>query len=174
MIVLGGTVATILLSGLVLLAREARVLDFLSLLGGVFTSDPEAAFYLGFGLFFLAGVFVFSLPLAPIWDLLPGDEENLPGALVKGALWAIGLWVLTGLLLPLLSRLSALAPTVVADPGFFALSLGVLGPVGLLIALLSYAISLTMVTAMAQGITPLDTFGWEGYRSGEEQNEAIY
>ena len=174
MVLLGGMVGTMLLSGLVLWAREVRFMDFPSLLGGVFTSDPEAAFYLGFGLFFLAGVFVFPLPLALVWDLLPGEEEGLLGALVKGALWGLGLWVVTGLLLPLLGSLNSLEKTVVADPGFFALSLGVLGPVGLLIGLLGYGIALSMVTGMAQGITPLDTFGWEGYRSGEEQNEAIY
>jgi hypothetical protein len=168
---LGGLSATLLLSALVILAGQFGFVNFPSLIGGVFTTNPGPAFGIGFAIFFLGGMFAFAAPLALLWDLLPGSAEGISGATIKGVIWAMGLWVFTGLLLPLFGALNQLPETT---PGFFALTHGILGPVWLLGGLLGYGVSLALVIDMAKGITPMDTFGWEGYQPGKNQNEAVF
>lgn len=171
--VLGGTVATLLLSALIYLAPAFGFpfIDFPRLVGGLFTGDPDVAFWLGYCLFFWAGVFVFPILFVRLWPALPGPHVGFGGALVKGMLWGLILWIAAGLLLPLLGALNQLDDQQpVAGglrAGFFALNAGWLGAVGVLLGHVAYGIALALVTAMGQGIVPSATLGWPGYDHAE-------
>jgi hypothetical protein len=182
---LGGMIATLLLSALLFVAPAlgfpapeqavgSPFLDIPHVVGGVFTSNPAAASWIGFWLFFVGGAFVFAPLLGPVWRLLPGKDVGFTGAVVKGLLWGLALWVLSGLLLALFAALNRLSPASVAHPRFFAAAQGILGAAGLLIGHLVYGVSVALVAAMPQGITLIETIGWEGYHPGESQQEAIY
>lgn len=164
---LGGAVATLLLSALLFLSPVFGFpfVDFPRLVGGIFTAHPEAAFWLGFALFFLVGWLVFAPLLGFFWPLLPGDDIRFTGALVKGLLWGLILWVASGFLVPLFGLLNRLDG--LENPGFFALGEGILAAVGVLLGHLAYGVALALVAAMGRGIVPLDTLGWMGYREGD-------
>jgi hypothetical protein len=165
-------VATILLSALLFLAPAFGFphIDLPRLAGGVLAEDPTTAFWLGYWLFvFFGGMFVFAPLLAVLWTTLPGPNEGFRGALVKGLLWGLILWVGSGLLLPVFGALNRLADEELKNPGFFALGLGVLGALELLLGHLIYGIAVALVAAMGQGISPMETLGWmwTSHGSGE-------
>jgi hypothetical protein len=159
----GGLVASILLSALIFLgpAFGLRFVDIPGLLGGLFTANAAIAFGVGFLLFFIPGVIVFPSLLAVYWYQLPGPNIGFIGGALKGLLLGIGLWLLTGLLLPLLGAINQLA---IAGPGFFALDYGLPTALGFLAAYLIYGLALGLLTAVGQGIEPLEAVGWPGYK----------
>jgi hypothetical protein len=161
--ILGGLVATILLSALIFLAPTLGFpfIDFARLVGGIFSRNGEVAFWLGFWLFFLPGVLLFPPLLVATWLKLPGPNVGFLGGLLKGFLWGLLLWVLSGLLLPFMAALNQLP---LEDPGFFALATGWQGVAGVLLGHLAYGIALGLITTFNQGIEPLEALGWPGYR----------
>lgn len=167
--IIGGWVATLLLAGLFFLAPVFGFpfLDFPRLVGGIFTESTAAAFWLGFWIFFLVGVFVFAPLLSGLWPVLPGPDVGLGGAVGKGFLWGLTLAIVSGFLVPLFGALNQLSDQGLSNPGLFALSLGPLGPVELAVGHVSYGLALALVAAMGQGISPLATVGWLGYTKAE-------
>jgi hypothetical protein len=166
---LGGLVGTLLLNALMFLAPTLGFpfIDIPHLMGGVVTRSPTAAFWLGFWINFLPGVVVFAPAFDLAWDFIPGPRVGLLAAPLKGIAWGTALWVLSGLMLPVVGALNRLDPGVVRNPGLFALREGVLGALGLLGGHLAYGVALALVAAMGQGIFPTDTLGWTGYTKAE-------
>jgi hypothetical protein len=159
----GGVIGMVLFFSVIFLAPSLG-LPFIQipwLLGGIFTSDQIAALWLGFWLFFLTGVFIFSPFLVYMWAKLPGKRIGYSGAFLKGFLWGIILWILTGLLLPLIGVITRVQG--IDNPGFFALGMGIEGPLVLLAAHLGFGLTVGLIAAMSQGITPLGTLGWFGH-----------
>lgn len=167
--ILGGMVATVLIVALIHLGPvwDLPLIDLPLLVGGVFSADPDTAFRAGHAVFVPAGVFIFALSLSIIWAQLPGDDTRLPGALLKGLVCGLFLWVLSGLLLPLLGGLDQLPAA--ENPGLFASRHGALGPIWLLVLQLSYGVALATVAGLARGLQPIDTIGWmwTSHGSGE-------
>ena len=131
--VLGGVVGTILTSALLQLGPRLApgFPDVPRLIGGLFTTDPTAAFWLGFWLFFLGGVIVIPPLMAAVWSRLPGAGVGFGGAIVKGALLGAALWIVWGVLVPVLGALNALdGPGL--DAGLFALRAGLVAAIVLL------------------------------------------
>jgi hypothetical protein len=174
MLTLGGAVATLLLSSFIFLAPVFGFpfIDFPRLVGGIFTEDPVAAAWLGFWLFFLTGWVVFPVPLSIAWTLLPGDHVGLSGALLKGVLWGLVLWALSGVLLPLFGWLNQLTDQGLENPGFFALEAGVLGALGILLGHLAYGVALALVASMGHGISPLELLGQVDYERSDMNRAA--
>ena len=171
----GGLVATLLVSALLFLAPVFGFpfIDVPRLVGGILTADPTVAFWLGFWVFFLAGVLCVAPPLALSWAFLPGSNTGFIGALVKGLLWGLILFVVGGLLVPVCGGLNQLPDHGLRHPGLFALGAGRLGPVGMLLGHLAYGLALALVAAMGQGIKPLDTLGWQGHGPGDTRAVAL-
>jgi len=166
---LGGLVGVLLLSALMFLAPVLGFpfIDIPHLMGGVITDSPRAAFWLGFWGFIIPGVVVFAPAFDLAWDFIPGPQVGVWGALMKGVAWGGTLFVLSGLMLPVVGALNRLPPSVVQSPGPFALGLGLLGALGLLGGHLAYGVAMALVASMGQGIFPGDTIGWPGYIKGE-------
>lgn len=171
---LGGAAGTVLLMALLFLSPALGIpfVDVPRLVGGIFTPDPAAAFWLGSAVFFLGGWLVFPVGFAMAWPLLPGGSEvTLPHALVKGLLLGGVLWVLSGLLLPALGWFSQLSN--LENPGFFALGEGVLAAAGVLLGHLLYGVAVALVAAMSRGMAPIDLLGWYEYeKSGRSRGRA--
>jgi hypothetical protein len=150
---------TILMLALVYAAPALGVplVDYPLLLGGVFSADPGVALGLGAAIFLALGVLVLGLVLALAWTSLPGDPVAFRGAALKGLLFGLALWVLSGLLLPALGAVSRLD---VDGPGLFALDTGPLAALWLLVLHLAYGLATALVAAMAQGVAPGDVLGW--------------
>lgn len=167
--VLGGWVAMLLLSALLFLAPVLGFpfIDIPHLIGGIFCDSPTVAFWLGFWINFVVGVFIFAPALSFLWPMLPGPGVGLRGAVLRGILWGVALWVLSGILLPAFAALNRLGADVVRSPGPFAISTGVRGVVALLGGHLAYGLALALVATMGEGILPLDTIGWPGYLKAE-------
>src|ERR687885_2644669 len=112
---LGGWVGTLLLSAGIFLAPAFGFpfIDIPHLIGGIFSDSPTVAFWLGFWLNFVPGVFVFPSLLSGLWPIVPGSGVGAIGAAVKGAAFGIALWVLSGVLLPVAGWLNRLGPGVV-------------------------------------------------------------
>lgn len=165
----GGLVGSLLLSALLFLAPSLGIpfIDIPHLVGGLFTESPTGAFWLGFWLFFAGGTLVLGPALTIAWPLLPDWGNGLVAAVVKGLAWGAALWILSGLLLPLMGVLNQLAPSVVRNPGFFAISTGILGALGLLGGHLAFGLSVALVAQMGRGISPLDVMGWPSYHKAE-------
>jgi hypothetical protein len=142
-------------------------IDIPHLMGGVLTDSPRAAFWLGFWINFLPGVVIFAPALDLAWDFLPGPAVGLRGALIKGVLWGTTLWVLSGLMLPVVGWLNRLDPSVAPRVGPFALGTGVLGALGLLGGHLAYGVALALVASIGGGVFPGDTIGWPGFAKSE-------
>lgn len=162
--IVAGAVATLLQSALIHLAEPFGFpfVDVPRLIGGIFTADPDVALWIGYWLYFIGGVLVVA-PLFPVvWPMLPGPGVGFRGALVKGPIGAVLLWIAWGLLLPVLGALTQVAGPGL-DPGFFALAAGPLGAIGLFLGQLAYALALALVASMTYGIFPLDAIGWTGY-----------
>jgi hypothetical protein len=162
---LAGAVATLLLSALLFLGPVFGLpfVDIPHLMGGLFTGDADAAFWLGFWIFFLGGWIIFPVFFSLFWPMLPGDNEvKFTHGLVKGLVWGGILWILSGVLLPVLGWLSQLEG--LKNPGFFALGEGVLGVVGVLLGHLAYGAALGLISAMGREISPLDVMGKYDYK----------
>lgn len=167
---LGGLVGMLLLTALLHLAPAfgLPLIDVPRLIGGLFTTDPTAALWIGFWIYFLLGVVLFGPLMGVFWHSLPGPDVGFTGALPKGIVWGVVLWLATGVLLPLfgvLNRLPALP-----NPGFFALQLGVAAAVFLLVGYVLFGVAAALVAATGQGISPIDTLGWEGYGTGASRD----
>jgi hypothetical protein len=166
---LGGWVGALLLSAGIFLAPAFGLpfIDIPHLMGGIFSHSPAVAFWLGFWLNFAAGMFVFPSLLAVTWPKVPGSGVGVLGAAVKGLSFGAGLWVLSGVLLPVAGWLNRLGPGVVQSPGFFAIHTGWLGALAVLGGHLVYGLSVTLIAAMGEGIFPVETLGWPGHRRAE-------
>jgi hypothetical protein len=166
---LGGVVASLLLSALLYIA-PALGFPFINaphLIGGIFTTNMNIAHWLGFWIYFLLGVFLFAPLLRQLWSKIPGDTVSMGGALLKGIVWGLLLWIMASLLLPLLSILNRLPDGVIESPGFFALNLGMDAAIVLMVVHLLYAVALALVANMGRDISPFDTIGWPGYEYAE-------
>lgn len=165
--ILGGWVGMLLLSALLYLAPALGfpLIDIPRLIGGIFSTNADIALWLGFALFFLTGVLLFSPALAYFWMDLPGRNVGFLGAILKGLVWSLILWVVLGLLLPVIGFLNRLPG--MENPGLFALNLGIMAALWLLLCHLAFGLALALVTAMAQGIEPIDTLGWMGHKHGD-------
>jgi hypothetical protein len=168
---LGGLTGTVLLTAAIRLAssRDVAVVDLPQLLGGVFSGSEQTAFTTGHTLFLIAGILVLPLMLAALWPFAPGDRFTYRGALIRGAIFGLALFVLAGVLLPLLGVLSRLPGADALDPGPFALGRGVPGPLQLLLATQVYSVTMALVAQMPRGLQPMDIvgWGWWSHSSGE-------
>lgn len=173
MAVLGGATATILMTALLYLAPVVGLplLDMPRLIGGLFSADGAVALGLGYVLFFLGGALVMPLFLAYFWPSLPGEGIGFLGAAVKGLIFGLIAFALSGLMLWLLGVLNRLEG--LASPGPFALSLGLGGLLVLLVVHLLYGLAVALVAAVPQGISPIDTLGWTGYRQAATDPVAL-
>lgn len=173
LLVVGGVLGTILLSSLIYTAPAFGLpsIEIPLLVGGVFTADEHLAFWLGYLLFFIVGVFVFAPAMSLVWSSLPGKGVGFVGAIIKGAIWGAILWVIGGLMLPLFGLLNRL--DTVPNPGFFGISLGLLGAAGVLAGHLVYGVVVAVVAMMSQGIQPLETIGWVGHGYGDVREVGV-
>ncbi len=169
---LGGLTGTVLLTAGIRLASslEVAVVDLPNLLGGVFSGDEQRAFTAGHAVFLAAGVLVLPLFLAALWPFAPGDRFTFRGALIRGALFGLALFVLAGILLPLLGVLSSLPDVGVLDPGPFAVGLGLSGVAQLLLGTQVYALTAALVAAMPRGLQPMDAVGWGWWSHGSGES----
>lgn len=163
LVLVGGLTATLLLTSCIHLAPLLGLpfLDLPRLIGGAFTSAPAAALGIGFALFLLGGAVAAPLLLAFLWPGLPGRESGLTGSLLKGVVLGLALWLLSGLLLPVLGAVNRLAG--IESPGLFAWEAGWGGVAALLLGHLLYGAVLGAVSATGQGMGVLETSGWPGY-----------
>jgi hypothetical protein len=169
---LGGFTGTVLLTALLRLLAGigVGVADVPLLLGGPFSSDAGTVFAVGHALFVVAGVFVLPLGLGLLWAVTPGDRFTFGGALVKGALWGVFLFVVVGILLPLLGLISKSTDVGASNPGPFGLGLGLSGPVQLLLGTQVYSLTSAVVAAMPRGLQPLDAVGWAWWSHGSGES----
>lgn len=120
------------------------------------TAEGAGAPWAGVILLFLAGWLVLPLALVAAWKALPGDPLSLPGALLRGALFGLGAWVLAGVV----------APVAADGAGLFGSGLGIGGALSLLVGALGYGLITAAVASMGRGMAPLEIMGWEGHGSG--------
>jgi hypothetical protein len=162
-VLLGGGVATILLSAWLFVAPAFGLpfVDIPHALGGVVSSQPSIAFAVGYVVFFVGGAAIFSLALLAFWSLMPGSEMGVGGAAIKGVMWGFAVWLVTGIALGIASALDRLEE--IPRPGLFAMQTGFAGAVWLFAGCLAYGIALAGVAAVEHGITALDALGWTGY-----------
>jgi hypothetical protein len=168
---LGGFTGTVLLTAALRLtsSRGVAVVDLPALMGGVFSGDRSTAFTAGHTLFLVAGTGVLPLVLAALWPFAPGSRFTFRGALVRGGIFGLGLFVLAGILVPVLGGVGQPAEASFLDPGPFGVGLGLWGPVQLLLGTQLYAVTAALVAAMPRGLQPLDSvgWGWWSHSSGE-------
>lgn len=167
LLVIGGVLGTMVLSAGMYVAPALGLpsIEIPLLVGGVLTSNAAVAFWLGYVIFFLIGVFVFAPALAIVWSALPGNGIGFGGAILKGAIWGAILWVVGGLTLPLFGLLNRLDS--VPNPGLFGIGLGVVGASAVLGGHLAYGVIVAVTGAMSHGIQPLETIGWMGHSYGD-------
>ena len=179
LLLVGGATATLLISALLYLAPAFGLpfIDLPRLTGGLFTEDAGLALGLGYAIFFISGAFVMPFVLGTLWPTLPGDPVRFPGAALKGAAFGAAFFVLSGLLTWVLGWFNQLEELVL--PGLFALNLGLVAAVLLLLGHLVYGVAAALVGAMGRNISPIDTIGWDGYhqartpRIGREAAEVL-
>jgi hypothetical protein len=168
---LGGFTGTVLLTAALRLtsSRGVAVVDLPLLMGGLFSGDESTAFTAGHTLFLVAGILVLPLVLAALWPFAPGSRFTFRGALVRGALFGLGLFVLAGVVVPLLGALGQPTGVSFLEPGPFGAGLGVWGPLQLLLGTQLYALTSALVAAMPRGLQPMDAvgWGWWSHSSGE-------
>lgn len=171
MALLGGLVATILHTALLYLAPALGLpaIDLPRLMGGLFTADAGTALGVGAAVFLLNGILVLPLPFAIYWKSLPGDDIEFRGALLKGLVTGLALWLASGVLLPVLGALNQVRGFDATSPGPLALGEGAIGAAWFLLAQVVYGLSFALVGAMTRGIAPVDTIGWmwTSHGSGE-------
>jgi hypothetical protein len=168
---LGGFTGTVLLTAALRLTSSlgVAVVDLPLLMGGLFSGDRSTAFTAGHTLFLVAGIIVLPLLLAALWPFAPGSRFTFRGALVRAGIFGLSLFVLTGILVPLLGAASHLPAVSLLEPGPFGFGLGVWGPVQLLLGTQLYAVTAALVAAMPRGLQPMDAvgWGWWSHSSGE-------
>jgi hypothetical protein len=168
---LGGFTGTVLVTAALRLAssRGVGVVDLPLLMGGLFSGDRSTAFTAGHTLFLMAGIGVLPLLLALLWPFAPGEHYTFGGALVRGAIFGLALFLLAGVLVPVLGLLGRSPDVSFLDPGPFGAGLGIAGPLQLLLATQLYAVTTALVAAMPQGLQPMDAvgWGWWSHSSGE-------
>ncbi len=132
---LGGVIGTLLLSALMYLAPVLGFpfVDYPHLVGGIFTSDPNTALWLGYWIFFLFGAIIYPLLLTFLWPFFPGHPTGIVGPLIKGAVWGAILWVISGLVAWIFGGLNRLPGEVFHNPGFFMFNAGILAIIGNLV-----------------------------------------
>ena len=165
----GGVVAAILFLALLYGAPGLGLpsVDPLRVLGGVLATGMDGALAVGAILYLLGAWIVVPVAYVAVWRGLPGGT-GLAGAVAKGAVWGAILWVvLGGVLLPLAGAVNRVAE--VMNPGPLAVATGLAGGLLLLLAHLVYGLALSLVAWLGQGLAPLDTIGWEGYRRAEHR-----
>jgi hypothetical protein len=169
---LGGFTGTVLLTAALRLtsSRGVAVVDLPLLMGGLFSGDPSTAFTAGHALFLVAGIGVLPLVLAALWPFAPGSRFTFRGALVRGGIFGLGLFVLAGILVPLLGAVSQLGGASFLEPGPFGLGLGLWGPLQLLFATQLYAGTAALVAAMPRGLQPMDAVGWGWWSHGSGES----
>jgi hypothetical protein len=162
-LILGGFIGTVLLSSWLFVAPVLGLgfIDVPHAIGGIVTSNPQIAFGIGIVLFFFGGTFVVAPLILSIWSTAPGSEMRLGGALLKGLLWGIALWFVTGVALGIATAINRVDAVLL--PGFFGAAAGAAAVVWLLIGCLLYGITLTAIASVEHGVTALDTVGWTGY-----------
>jgi hypothetical protein len=167
--VVGGIVATILLSALLYLAPLLGFpfIDYPLLIGGIFTANPDVALWLGYWIFFIFGALIFPLLLAFLWPYFPGSPFGIAGPLTKGVLWGLILWIFSSVLSGIFGLLSRYPANVLQNPGFFMLNAGILATLGNLLGHIIYTIAMILITSMGRGIEPMDTLGWSGYMKAQ-------
>lgn len=131
----------------VAIAAGAPSLGLTAALGGLWVGTVVA---------FVAAWLVVPLLMVALWKKLPGHPESLPGALVKGALFGVGAWVLAGMGLGLTG----------ARGGWFGAAQGTGGAAALLVASLGYGLIASAIASMGRGMAPLNALGWEGHSAG--------
>lgn len=169
---LGGFTGTVLLTALIRLLSsfDVAVVDLPRLIGGVFSPDPGRVLAVGHILFLVIGVFVLPLGLAALWPFAPGDRFTFRGALIRGGLFGLGLFVVAGILLPLLGIVSKTPEASFGNPGLFGFALGWWGPVQLLVGTLVYSLTSALVAQMPRGLQPLDAVGWGWWSHGSGES----
>jgi hypothetical protein len=170
---LGGVVGMVLFFSVIFLAPSLGfpMVDLPRLLGGIFTSNLDVALWLGFWIFFLTGVLFFAPFLVYMWAKLPGKRIGYSGALIKGFVWGLILWVITGLLLPLVGLITRVGG--LENPGFFAINAGLEGALVLLLAHLFFGLATALIASMSHGISPLGTLGWEGHYLADVRDSGL-
>jgi hypothetical protein len=166
---LGGWVGMLILSAGIFLAPVFGLpfIDIPRLMGGILSDSPTAAFWMGFCLNFIGGMFVWPSLLSVVWPFVPGSGIGVLGAAIKGLAWGSALWVVSGVLLPVAGWLNRLDPGLVPRPGLFAIHTGWPGVFAMLAGHLAYGVAVALVAAMGEGIFPMETLGWPGYRRAE-------
>jgi hypothetical protein len=160
---LGGTVATVLACAWLNLAPVFGLpfIDVPHTIGGVLTTNPTAAFWIGYGIFFIFASHVLAPSMLAAWTLLPGKGVGIGGAFIKGALWGVVVWLLSGIVLGVGTRLNVFSRDVLPD--YFALHQGIGAAVWLLIGSVAYGVTIALIGAMERGVSVLDTLGWKGF-----------
>jgi hypothetical protein len=115
------------------------------LIGRLLAGNSDPALGLGYLIYFVIGILIAPLPILIWWPNLPGPPETFRGALVRGIIWGLVYWVLTTIVVAILGW---------SGPGAILV---------VLIAQLLWGIAFALTVAMSQGISPLETLGWEGY-----------
>ncbi|MDX1665322.1 MAG: hypothetical protein R3272_16130 [Candidatus Promineifilaceae bacterium] len=166
LLLLAGATATILITALLYLAPAfgLPLVDLPLLVGGIFSEDRDVALGLGYAIFFLSGTFLIPFLLGVAWSRLPGDPVTFPGAVLKGLLFSIGFFILSGLTIWVLGWLNQIDALEVGGP--FALNQGLTAALILLLGHLVYGVAAGLVAAMGRNISPIDVVGWDGYQHG--------
>jgi hypothetical protein len=169
---LGGFTGTVLVTAGLRLTSSlgVAVVDLPALMGGVFSQDASTVFAAGHTLFLVGGILVLPLVLAGLWPFAPGSRFTFRGALLRGTIFGLGLFVLTGVLVPGLGAVSQLAGVSSLEPGPFGADLGVWGPLQLVLGTQLYAVTVALVAAMPQGLQPLDAVGWGWWSHGSGES----
>ncbi len=169
---LGGFTGTVLLTAALRLtsSRGVAVVDLPQLMGGAFSSDASTAFTTGHTLFLVAGILVLPLVLAALWPFAPGSRFTFRGALIRGGIFGLGLFVLAGILVPFLGAVSGLPAVSFLKPGPFGIGVGAWGPLQLLLGTQLYAVTAALVAQMPQGLQPMDAVGWGWWSHGSGES----
>lgn len=119
-------------------------------------TEAIGGMWIGSSAAFLVGWLVLPSLMVAGWKALPGHAESLAGALLKGLLFGLAVWVAAGLLLPLIG----------ARAGLFGAAEGIGGALALLVASVGYGVVTAAIASMGGGMAPLESLGWEGHGAG--------
>lgn len=171
--VVGAVVGTLLFTALLNIAplTGGEFVDIPRLIGGIFSTDAAAVFWIGYILFLFIGMALLPPAIIQLWPTLPGDPFYLGGVALKGAIIGLTLWLLSGLLLPLLQVFSSGAGH--SGYGFFAVEAGIGSALWFVVPHLGYGLALAFIAAMTHGIKPIDTLGWDGHYHGDIREVAL-
>lgn len=155
MAAIGGVVATVLFAAIGVSA------DMLRTLGGIFTSDGTIALCVGFVIVLGTGIFVAPAAMVAAWSALPGDEIGIGGALMKGAMCGVAVWLLSGIAFGIAAALNRVPD--VHPPGLFAARAGFGAAAALFIGSIVYGIAVAAIAAMERALSPIDALGWKHF-----------